>query len=874
MQFNFQIHKYKNGHQLVASTLELSRADQDTVDRLSDISGQLRPGELFDPYFTCYAVPSEKYFIVARTWQDLEAPRAGCVLTKSIIIQMHDWEIHNKVQCFFTALVYSEFDLTYPIITTENKFDNSFKGIDAPVEELVEALFLEQRKPILIFDCKDEAQIVVRLYSVFWPNLRRKFATCTYSLAPRSVNNRPFDLLFSNNIMRTRFSDWAGRRIEGAINNRKMARHRWTHELTKRIFKSSEPSLYDKSITSLFDFSQNSNENTLRLSLLWDELVVKAKSESSPIAILGLLDIINSQPVFVAALYQSLEPYINRAVNDALNILPPNEAWKFYAGLLVKHKRKLMGRDMLFGVKEACTELTRIYPDIAIDFISSFNPISENIPSMLYASIGNGLSELSSENTFNNSQKISSLVNLHFLATSLTYAKMLMDRIQNGEKQLNKTIESSLFHPDIKAVQRAKLNLMQFIRSPSHSQVLQMLLSDIAHDAFSRLLKNIAENTKFLYHEFDDLLIKSAGKNNSYDRLLEMVVKYADKHRGEEFLIELFVSNPQLIESYLALLTFTEVDSRAVICETINILSEDKLIELAGHRSVIKQIIPLLLESEKFKPVKVAELILISDLPIGESLSAFNKLPTNVINSVDPEKLFKLILKAFGKPKPNSFAPLLKKLDQAQTVELVRRFFNPNNAYGNILLVFQTFLKSTSLFKKSMAKMVDVVSETLANQLSDDIDIESVENWIELLRLSNDSDKRRRAAFEMLGYAFKGGIADPTKLISISFPIVYDTFLHGKSLVQSIAYWVFSDWDKCKTLRYDLVERYLASNWPMMGLFDVAKKSGILKDVIYILSNSKQGKKFMEHAYFEILNGPFQVDKAIVKQLKKHIKEK
>src|SRR5437660_6862374 len=88
-----QCHRYKNGHQLLATSARLARADQDALDSLSDLSGPLRPGETFESYLTTYPLPSGDFYVLAKTWQDLSAPRAGCVLTRSILLPMSDWEI-------------------------------------------------------------------------------------------------------------------------------------------------------------------------------------------------------------------------------------------------------------------------------------------------------------------------------------------------------------------------------------------------------------------------------------------------------------------------------------------------------------------------------------------------------------------------------------------------------------------------------------------------------------------------------------------------------------------------------------------------------------------------------------------------------------
>src|SRR5580658_491580 len=89
--FDQQLHGYKHGHELLSTSVRLSKHDQELIDRLSDVAGPLRPGELFKPYVTCYPLPSGSHYVVARTWQDLEAPRAGCVRTRSGLITLSEW---------------------------------------------------------------------------------------------------------------------------------------------------------------------------------------------------------------------------------------------------------------------------------------------------------------------------------------------------------------------------------------------------------------------------------------------------------------------------------------------------------------------------------------------------------------------------------------------------------------------------------------------------------------------------------------------------------------------------------------------------------------------------------------------------------------
>ena len=63
--------------------------------------------------------------------------------------------------------------------------------------ELLEALFLEDTKPVAMFDAPDPELLAVRLLTALWPSLRRRFALSTFALSPRKVDGRDFDLVFA-----------------------------------------------------------------------------------------------------------------------------------------------------------------------------------------------------------------------------------------------------------------------------------------------------------------------------------------------------------------------------------------------------------------------------------------------------------------------------------------------------------------------------------------------------------------------------------------------------------------------------------------------------------------------------------------------------
>ncbi|MFZ2069133.1 MAG: hypothetical protein WAV27_24455, partial [Xanthobacteraceae bacterium] len=236
-----QQHGYRSGHQLLGSSLRLPREDQDTVDRLSDMSGALRPGEAFSAYLTMYPLPSGTHYVIARTWQDVNAPRAGCVLTRSLLIPTSLWQNLESLASLVSlltpiepnektkALEFVQTDAVLPLVSNES------------TTELVEAIFLENRQPVVVFDASDSEvePIVLRLLTALWPSMRRSFAVCTFALAPRKTGGREFDLMFAPKSARARFSNWSGRRID--FGGSYSPRHRWSSAVTAQIFQSKNP---------------------------------------------------------------------------------------------------------------------------------------------------------------------------------------------------------------------------------------------------------------------------------------------------------------------------------------------------------------------------------------------------------------------------------------------------------------------------------------------------------------------------------------------------------------------------------------------------------------------------------------------------------
>lgn len=290
MKVEQQRHGYVGGHQLLATSAYLDPQDQTLVDRLSDIGGQPGPNESVPAYLTGYPLPSGKFYAFARTWYDETAPRAGCVLTHTLLVPTAEWAALRSLLPLVVSHEWFPRELTsrslsqlsVPDLEREPYPEAHAKGL----AELCEAVFLEERRPIVWLTEPDERP-VLRLVEALWPALRTRFAFQTYALKPRSKASGLFDLMVAPRSARSRFSAWEGRRIDGDA----PARHAFTPMIVNAIFRAPYPDLEPVDPLGVLARDQVGDPAKLRLSILWNNL---RASSADPNTMLGMLDVLSA----------------------------------------------------------------------------------------------------------------------------------------------------------------------------------------------------------------------------------------------------------------------------------------------------------------------------------------------------------------------------------------------------------------------------------------------------------------------------------------------------------------------------------------------------------------------------------------------------
>lgn len=87
IQIHQVLHGYRNGHQLLASSIDFSFSDRRLLDSMSDGAG-IDSMNCKDGYITGYILPESQKYVLAKTWYADDMSRPGCVWTHSLIFDL------------------------------------------------------------------------------------------------------------------------------------------------------------------------------------------------------------------------------------------------------------------------------------------------------------------------------------------------------------------------------------------------------------------------------------------------------------------------------------------------------------------------------------------------------------------------------------------------------------------------------------------------------------------------------------------------------------------------------------------------------------------------------------------------------------------
>jgi hypothetical protein len=850
-----QLHGYRSGHQLLGGSVKLSREDQDLVDRLSDIAGPLRPGETFEPYLSTYPLPSSRFYVVARTWQDLDAPRAGCVRTRSLLVPMSEWETTRAV-AELVALIASPFDSSAaPALEIPALGAQLPQVKDGRVFELVEALFLESRKPVVVFESLEAETIILRVLRALWPGLRRSFATCSWSLAPRKIKGQDFDLLFAPRDARNKFSDWDGRRIEVTARLTE-PRHRWSTELVNAIFVNPAPTLSVWDDLGVLETDRLGDGGALRLSLMWRELAGKAST--TPNAVLGMLDILNSQSVRPAPARAKLAPLVETAIELAVKQGDAPGTWRFFLNLLGKFSDKLPSAALLRKLRAASASIASEDPASTFELLKELDAQNRSVPAVLAAGIGDGLSKTNKRpeaTVAPNALGARSLLQL--VAFSRRFSATLCSFVRDQPSEWQAPAVAALELPDTDLIRRARRNVVPHLNDAALAPLILPLLIGATPTELAATVSSVGERTGFEIQEFDKPLIAAARDQDTLLALRGAICARGESHAADRFLfssLRLDANDVDWLQSNLP-----RARAQSLLLELL-VTSDDFGVQaLQRDRATAAKVLDLLLGNPRASADQVARLLLIGKFETAEFIEMGSAIYPYLSGEPKRRLGIELLRRGLGERAATSSIDVRHLIDSAAAFvdgrDLVHFLTQPSAPVSTVAANLEALSAVTPSVRDKVVARVDELTERLISHGTDGFTEATYGRWATLIEAASSVSPPAylNATIAALSFALKHPRLPLSSLVIISFPPVYKRLLAPSGekdfeflpTLLLLPFSFFMDWDRAKTARQELVETFLKSSWPPANLILAARGVGIEQKVLRRLSKLREGNRYI-----------------------------
>lgn len=129
------LHGYRQGHNLLSSSINLPSADEDLMTIRSDWNEYVAPIGEDSSYITTYILPKSHFYVVAKTWYASEMSRPGCVWTHSFVVNLDnltsEFDFRLLLSLFKRPNKNEKYDYNTPIDFSSVVCDDKFISLDS-----------------------------------------------------------------------------------------------------------------------------------------------------------------------------------------------------------------------------------------------------------------------------------------------------------------------------------------------------------------------------------------------------------------------------------------------------------------------------------------------------------------------------------------------------------------------------------------------------------------------------------------------------------------------------------------------------------------------------------------------------------------------
>jgi hypothetical protein len=717
--------------------------------------------------------------------------------------------------------------------------------------ELVEALFLEERQPVVVFGATQADLIITRLLTALWPGIKRSFSVCSYALGPRMASGRPFDLIFTPKELRSRFAKWEGRRIDGSGDRDRTVRHRWSVATARRIFEDPRPALSKIDTLGILAGDSAGDESKLRLALLWNDLI--DQSTESPTAVLGMLDILHSQAGGLEENNFDVGIAVARAVHSS-TMMEPTKRLAFLVPLAMKLESfpisLSLSVELCRGLSESSSE------DVAysLKLINKILPDSRFIRKLLFVGIGRGIAARGTE--FLSNRLFSELSDEHLLcllAVSHSFSsKLVGESPGNSDEDWVARLSTALAFPSSSFAERAKNSVVANLTSKHQALLLRECLKGVSGVNVIAALEMIWAKTRLSIESFDSMLLEAITGRAELLQFREILLELPEAKSTTRLLMHsLDVSSEDLAW------TLNErslgVARRVKLLLSILERADDHFLGRLSQASDVMEAVLTTLSSEALSaPQRNAFLKVLawSNTSIDRILSVALPMLAEVNEPLRGELVGQFVSKGLrfaGSVSNKHLCMLIQDIGfNVNPDYLVASAASSESSSTRISDNIDILNHAPTSVRREVLRYIDNLSLRLIQNRPEQLSEGACASWAQLIADSGDANLigQISAAGNALSFAFSQVDPKVIPLVIVSFPIVYRELKQGKD-EPSLWSLFFTDWDRCKTVRKEVVKSFLHAGWAPSFFLKAALPTGDIERILQTVAKEEGGLGFL-----------------------------
>lgn len=856
------LHGYRSGHGLLSGSTKLGSRDSELVTRLSDLSGSLSSGLEIESYLSCYPLPSGQFYAVARTWLDTEAPRAGCVLTHTILIPKLDWASLKNVRTidryFRNPRLDFDHAFTEPFeIDSDEGYtpgtDDGKMNLDS-TRTFVSRYFGRGVRPIVWFNAPKPEQYLWRLVEHLWPQLRGAFSCCTCSLQPRQLQERPFDLLFAPSAVYSRFTKLSSDHIleEGKIQRPADAdTEAWCSLWAQDLFSAHTGLPSGEDELPIWNQLGEDPADLRKLSLIHE---LRLRAASSPTAGVGAIDVVES----LARDAQSGTPLkvsiFNSAIQSASRANVVEEgltALRLIEDRLRREAFKTLSFGLRGAVETASSQLAAREPATGIKVLESLSNVSQDT-SEFQNGILHGLcgAVQRDDSVVRELEKYpSTAIRLLNLEPSLAAAYLQ----SAGPAAPNQIVSWLASTKDVDVLRTVRKAILPTLKGSESEEVIAAVLRDLASTEVSWTLDHLFRKVcNFTSTSFLKILVDRISSVYPAEvRLWGTQAKQREHPAAARLLATTFQDGPAGYEEFLSEERFSRGQKAQILAEMLELHARPGmpywLREVLAKNNEFVDILFSARSSapEFFDAVLFRVLEEVKDVRLPESAAAhlgdfaespiYSLLVDNIMRGSLVESLISGNRNWAGTDPVNIEAGN-RWLCDIPSGEL--SFLLTRGAAAGAEGVWRVWTwvaeAPRSLYQRRDGAVAAIVESLLPQlrQYSDERTEAAFATVVKRMKADGPSEPFQTAAAKSLRFAFDNTHLALGAVVAESFPDVYRVAASDRRQPSflSLLFWSY-DWDKGKELRIALVDSFLRSSWKPGYLALASERAGILAKI-------------------------------------------